>query len=653
MEMPDHLDADAIAEELNDCRQRGLDWLDRNTTNQRPVRPTVLERLAREYATARRIGDVGRIGQIKTLLRDGIAELARQGHSSDADLLRDLFYGESMDGPIAAPGVLLKKAQERFGDATPARFRERRTSVMRSFARFLIGFVSPAAAPVTHAEDQWQQVASVGYVADGEHFIRLLAEAVNITFVGITNEHLPDMLSEALRRKREAEGPDAFWSSARIVFLGRALLDVLADERGDLDPSRALGQRRQEAVWARRSVYETLRRASPARWFLYEYPYLPALNGALLEFADGRRVAHLLIRRVRRSRGEHVYIQLDDVGERLAAVFEDIVRDSVDTNMVVPVGFPAEGTFRYRSGRNLTTVLADGSGADGWLPMVLVVTPRHVGDLVLPMLQLRTYGNSARELGRLSHLAGYILQDDRLRPGGRAIAAPPTSFGLTDETPLSAAQRVVQEIAADDLSTAIRPVATGRYLYPDKEHLFLFVYVLELPESFPFPRRTEMHTFRLPEMLDVRASQILHSAAWLCQATDVSSTRLTVAAEIVGLNLCLHDQPELGQRLLDLVRCNRADRDSIAADIEALQTVRTYPSLVESGRDIEIVGLAGWQHREFFSVLLPLYSDIGVTGARELLDQIKGDTRKSAAVKRLADLYHDEDRMASLPVVLS
>jgi hypothetical protein len=650
--MPGDLDADAIAEELNVCRHRGLDWLDRSTTNQKPIRPAGLERLAVEYAAARRLGAIGRIGQIKTLLRDGISELVRQGHPSDADLLRDLFFGESLDGPIPPQGVLLKRAQERFGDATPSLFRERRTNVMRSFARFLIGFVASAARPVARSEDQWEQMARVGYVADSEHFIRLLAEAVSITIVGITNELLPDMLTQALSRKRAAEGPDASWSSVRIVFLSRALLHLVNDEWEALDPGRALGQRRQQAVWARRSVWDVLKRAKSPLWSLYECPYIPSLNGALLEFEDGRKIARLLIRRGRRPRAQHAYVELDDAGDRFAAIFEDIIRESVSADMVVPVGFPADSTFHYRGARNQIKVLIDGSDANDWLPMVLVVTPRHLGDQVLPMMQLRTDANSARELGRLSHLSGHVLQDDRLSPGGRPVVAPPASFGLTDDTPKSAAQRIVQEVAADDLSTAIRPVTTGRYLYPDKEHLFFFVYVLDLPEGIHFPRHAEMHTFRLPELLDVRAAQVLRSAAWLCRATGVSSARLAVAAEIVGLNLCLHDQAELGDRLLQLARCSQDDRDSIAAAIEAARTVQEYPSLVDPGRDIEVVGMAGWQHREFFSVLLPLYADIGITGARELLAEIAGDERKSAAVRRLAELYGNEDYMGSVPIEL-
>jgi len=646
--MPGDLDADALAEELNDCRQRGLDWLDRSTTNQRPLLLPLLERLAEEYAVAKPIADVGRRVQIKTLLRDGIAELARQGHASDADLLRDLFFGQSLDGAISPPGVLLKKAQGRFGDETPSRFRERRVNVMRSFARFLIGFVFPPALVSAGAEDQWQRLATVGYVTSNDHFIQLLASAVNVTIVGITNERLPEMLEQALRLKREAGRPDAFWQSLRIAFLSRALLDVVNDEWEALDPGRALGQRRHEAVWARRSVWDLLKRANATRWLLYECPYLPTLNGALLEFEDGRKIVRLLIRRARRSRPEHVYVELDDVGDRFAAIFEDVIHECVSAELVVPVGFPADSTFHYRGPRNQTKVLVDGSGADGWLPMVLIVTPRRTGDQVLAMLQLRTQANSARELRRVSHLSGYVLQDDRLRPSGHMLPVPPQSFGLTDETPFSAASRVVQEVSADELSAAIRPVATGRYLYTDKEHLFFFIYVLDLPEGIQFPRRAEMHPFRLSELMGIRANQILRSAAALCRSA-ASGSGWSVAAEVLSLNLCLHDQPELGARLM---RMPEGEREEFAHKIDQLVTTRTCPSLLEPGRDIEIAGLAGWQHREFFSVLVRLYADIGITGARELVREIDQDDEKSAAVRRLSELYADEDSMASVPMEL-
>jgi hypothetical protein len=206
--VPARYDPDKIAEELADCRQRGLDWLDRKTSNQQPVPAEDLQQLAWEYVQARQLVAAGRIAQIKTLLRSGIEELSRQGHTADAGLLRDLFFGDPGDGPIKPPGVLLKIAWERAGDTTDARFRERRTNVIRSFADFLITFADPdpqapgsSASSATPSEGH-TQAARLGFVGDNEHFIQLLAEAVNVTIIGITNERLAPILQEALRRKR-------------------------------------------------------------------------------------------------------------------------------------------------------------------------------------------------------------------------------------------------------------------------------------------------------------------------------------------------------------------------------------------------------------------------------------------------------------------
>src|SRR5262249_21719545 len=151
--------------------------------------------------------------------------------------------------------------------------------------------------------------------------------------------------------------------------------------------------------------------------------------------------------------------------------------------------------------------------------MVLVVTQQRRGGMSEAMLQLRTSDNSSRELSRLSHLSGHVLQDDRLRPGGVTLATPPTSFGLADDPPLSAARRVVQEVTGDDLASAMRPAATGSYLYPDKEHLFFFVFVLDLPEGIQFPHHAEMHSYPLSELLAIRASTVLSCAARLCRTT--------------------------------------------------------------------------------------------------------------------------------------
>ena len=110
------------------------------------------------------------------------------------------------------------------------------------------------------APEVQQQVATIGYIDDGEHFISLLSQAKNVTIVGFTNESLVSMLRTALARKREAIlQPDECWSSIRVVFLGEELLDWVNDERGFLDPDEARVIRRQQGVFGRRAVRVFLR----------------------------------------------------------------------------------------------------------------------------------------------------------------------------------------------------------------------------------------------------------------------------------------------------------------------------------------------------------------------------------------------------------
>jgi hypothetical protein len=651
-------DPDRIAEDLADCRQRGLDWLDRKTTNQQPVPAEALQQLAGEYVLARQLVAAGRIAQIKVLLRDGIEELMRQGHSADAGLLADLYFGDPADGAIKPPGVLLKIAWQRVGDTTEARFRERRTNVIRSFAHFLIAFAAPepqalnALMRSATSSEEHTQVARLGFVGDNEHFIQLLADAVNVTIIGITNERLAPILQEALRRKRAAGRPDAFWGSLRIVFLHESLLGAVNDERGTLpDSDVALRQRRQAAKWARRSVRVFLKRSNSTRWELYEYKYIPPVTGSLLEFGDQKRkkIAHLLMKRPRWGTANHLYVELDDgEDEYFSALFQDVIRHSEVARMIVPVGYPANSTFRCEDDRLHSSVLKDGSGASGWLPMILVVTSKRRGSHVEALLQLRTEQNSGRELNRLSHLGGHVQREDLPKDATTAGV----SFGLADPVPLRAAQRLVQEVTGVEPESTLRPMATGGFLYPDKEHLFFFVFALELPEGAHFPRHAEIHAFPLPELLSIRANQVLRTAAQLCQATGVSERAWAAAAEIVALNLCLHDYDELGQRLLALIGCPDEARAAMATAISQMVTDRTSPSWMSESREVQLEGLAGWQYREFFSVLLPVYAQVGIDGVGELLNEIRDDERKTFAVGRLRELYQDEHLMASMPFEL-
>jgi len=595
-----------------------------------------------------------RIAQIKVLLADGMRELDRQGGASDANLLRELFFGSSFDGTIPAPGELLQTARKKAGESE-ARFRERRNALLRSFAQFLIQFGQSAPRLAADADarpdiaSRHYQPPQTGFAPDHAHFTELLANAVNATIIGITNERLLAAIRVALDRKRELGPPDAFWNSLRIVFLGESLLATVNDEREEFnDPQEALRQRHLEQTWARRSIGVYLKRTHSTRWALYDWPYLPVLTGSLFEFRDGSKLVHLLIRPPRRSASDYLFIDVNDNVDRFSAVFEDIVHHSVSDTMIVPVGAPAGQVFQCNEVRPHARVLKDGSAASGWLPMVIVITSRPRNGKVEAFLQLRTVQNAAREENRLSHLGGHILHEDRVRPSGRPLAEVPKAFDLTHETPLSAARRLVRNATGADPGTGLRAVTTGSYLYPDKEHLFFFVFALELPESLHIPRQSEMHLSRLRELLAIRLNQVLKSAASLCGRTDLSQRAFAAAAEVLALNLTLHDRSDLAELMLGLVDDPTADRGSVAATMSDLLAVQTAPSWMDS-QEVQVEGLAGWHFREFFSQLVPLYAEIGIDEAADLVAEIDADERKRAARDRLADLYQDEHVISLLP----
>lgn len=139
--------AEKIAHELAASRQRGIEGLDRSTHNQEPLEVPELERLARDYAAARRAEWGRRKDQIKTLLRDALLSFDR----SDADiagLIRDLFFGSDVRTVRRGPSELLKTARDAYGEPSEARFREIRSQALHDFADFLIRFVeTPTETP--------------------------------------------------------------------------------------------------------------------------------------------------------------------------------------------------------------------------------------------------------------------------------------------------------------------------------------------------------------------------------------------------------------------------------------------------------------------------------------------------------------------------
>jgi hypothetical protein len=150
--------ADELFRELADCRQRGIEGLDRQEHNMQPVRAPQLERLAQEYSSATGLLLHGRVARIKYLLRRALESYTHNGNEGDAKLISDLFFGDAVDTVRRSAGELLDLARST-GDSE-SRFRERRGTAFRGFAGFLVQFVAAAAPPPASHQDSRRAASS-------------------------------------------------------------------------------------------------------------------------------------------------------------------------------------------------------------------------------------------------------------------------------------------------------------------------------------------------------------------------------------------------------------------------------------------------------------------------------------------------------------
>lgn len=118
-----------------------------------------------------------------------------------------------------------------------------------------------------------------------------------------------------------------------------------------------------------------MRRNSEGSWQIFESPSFPPAFGTLFELPAGQRLVHLLIRRPTLSGSEATYVEFADTASHyFAGVFEDVLHRSISDNKAVPIGVPGDGAFHIQRSQYRDQVLVAGSGANGWLPQVLIVT---------------------------------------------------------------------------------------------------------------------------------------------------------------------------------------------------------------------------------------------------------------------------------------
>ncbi len=662
-----------LAGELASCRRRGVESLGRSTHNQTPLPLPELKKLADRHCALDPAAPRDGYAKIRRLLRDALGAMQAED-PSDADLIRSVLFGDSADRVLTTATALYKQAIKKYDVQNEVLFGEVIDRAMLHLAFFLPEFVrleenaKPAVQPLAATSDHplptdhslddevgtdadaEPSTVRIGPVNQRQRFIELLARAARVTIIGSTNENLAPSLERALKRKRELlHDRGAFWGQIRVVFLEDLLLPHRSDARPAAPDRTEVNRQRQiAATYGRRSVSAFMRRNSDRHWQIYESPAFPPVSGTLFEMPDGKRLVHLLIRRPEASASEAMYVEFADTsGHYFSGVFEDVLRRCV-SNLAVPIGVPRDGAFHVQRSRYRDEVLLAGSGADGWVPQVLIITWQRKDSGAEPSLQFRRLGIAVSDLDTLSHPVGTMLERDLAAPGPKPGGGPGTTgqvIRLQDRAPTEAAMRRLRYETGDDPPRELRPLYTCGYLNYDKEHQYYFVFACEFPDDYQFPGRSEIYRVPLPELESIRKHQALRQAALLCGLATPLPVRIRAEAfEIASLNLLLHGHAGLAGRVAELgTRPRRGpDQAEVAAELAELEAITRPRPWVSGGQDVELRGLAGFEYREFFSRLLPVYADIGVAEAGRLLAEINGDAVRREAIGRLAVLYHSE-----------
>lgn len=491
---------------------------------------------------------------------------------------------------------------------------------------------------------------------DEESFVSALADAATATIVGVTNSNLAEYLEEALARKRAQYGPKVFWQSLQIVFLDDSLLSTVEDHLLHEFPSReeALLERKRRAGRGKRTVMSLLLREGVAgRWRMYTYPYSLRFAGALLGMSDGSKMVRLATPRPRGSEPETIYLEFPDRPDHyFESAFREIVEASVEEHEVVLVGRPGEraGEFRCKGARFRRGVMIDDQNIGEWLPAIVAITWAEVDGSPQPLLQVNAKSTSTREIGKISHLSGYINERDYLGVVDHSEGAPPGSeFVIDHKTALQAVCREMRvELDLDPSNCTIELEDTVRFYYPNKEHFLFYLFSAKISETAPLTPVMQTKWWTISELLAVREHQVLLNVEKLIEAEHLSHRQRSAAGQLVANNLTLHGRGGLAVELLNGIS-ERVFPVGLRGTIESL-VERSKFLLYSAGRELYVDGLAGLQYRVFFSHLLPVYARIGVPGTRDYLNALERDSRMVEAAENISRLYLNENYMMSFPI---
>jgi TIR domain len=513
---------------------------------------------------------------------------------------------------------------------------------------------------VTHGQGAWLSTGFPAASAESPaimtrraqnklQFVRVLADAINVTVVGITNRNLARFLSQALELKRRRLGPDAFWDSLRIVFLREDLLDLTNDELEARRPRspETFRERKRWAKAGKRAVVSFLvRQDQPEKWSLHEYEYYLPFLGGLFSMADGTNLVQITIARPRHSADEAMYFEFVDPADHFFAnAFHDIVADSHEDNEVILVGLARDtASFHVNGARFRRSALRKGENLQDWLPSVTIATWTERQGSAIPVLQVRTQENASHYIHYLSHISGYVNENDLISAGHELSKVAESPILLPLEAAHNAAQREVSE-QLDLTCRGLKFIRACRYSNHDRESLFFHLFALQLPDSHLYPVGAEIRSCKVSDLIRLHLYQVLCKTGQLLRANDLSPDHRATAAHILACHLTLHGEPALGERLL---RAARRPPVRLADSFEKLAD-RNVVRWRLDGRDVVLGGLAEVHYREFFSTLLRLYASVGVADAARAVHALNSTDAMREAERQLAEAYSDDDLMWSLP----
>ncbi|MER8012735.1 toll/interleukin-1 receptor domain-containing protein [Streptomyces griseoluteus] len=489
---------------------------------------------------------------------------------------------------------------------------------------------------------------------DQRRFVEYLTDARSVTIITVSDDSLPDLIEEAaLRKARTAEG---FWDHLHVVFPDNSVLPFINDGLSARFPDRnAAVTERKYRVWQvrRRLMSLLLRYGRLGHWTISLCPFSPPFIGTLFSMPDGRQSVQLSISRPKLESAEGLQVNfLDRVDHYFEQAFREVVESSREEHEIVLAGEPTPGTheFRCSGARFRRSVLVDGQETGDWLAALVAITWRRGRTGVEPLLQINTPRTSTREMGKISHVSGYINQRDCPPPDSGFVASSGAAeFVVSEEAARTALDReLLQDFGISECSDPPELVDSLNFYYPDKENLFFYLFEQQLPREARYASELHMLPWGLDDLVTIREHQVYANVLSVCGDDSLDSTQRAGVAHVLALNLRLHGKGDAADTLVREMSRPKVSDELLDQFTAALQ--ETKRSRRSAQKSVYITGIAGLQYRAFFTHLVPTYKRIGVAGAPDLLSAIQDDASRRNALTELAEAYDDREFMESLPL---